>query len=651
MGLGFEPEAVMAAIARRAQQLTGADSGVVELLEGDEMVYRAATGAAEGTVGLRLDAYASLSGLCARTGTILRCDDTETDPRVNREACRRVGARSMLVVPLRHQDRSIGVLKVFSRQAAAFDDDHVAVLEVIAGFVAAALGHASDRLALRTSEEQFRQTFDTAPIGMALVALDGQWRRVNRVLAETLGYTPAELLAMTFQDVTHPEDLARDLEHVARLLRGELAQYTLEKRYVHRSGRLVHARLHVALVRDAQGAPLHFVSQIEDVTERRALETRLQLADRMASVGTLASGVAHEINNPLSYIVANLETIAEHVDELAPTLPARRTAELREILAETRLGADRVRKIVRGLSTFSRAEQERRGHVEIAAILELSINMAFAEIKHRARVVKVLEATPTVYADDSRLSQVFINLLVNAAQAIPEGQVERNTIRVTTSTDAQGRAVVDIADTGAGIPAHVRPRIFDPFFTTKPIGAGTGLGLAICHGIVADHGGELSLEATGPTGSTFRVVLPAAPAEAPAPPPATAHLGPSTGRGRVLVVDDDALVARAIVRVLHGEHEVIAVDSGRAALARLADGSHFDLVICDLMMPELTGMDVYDELQRTSPALLERVIFVTGGAFTDRAREFLHAIPNQWLEKPVDPQTLRALVRGFVRRR
>ncbi len=654
MALGHDPERVMPVIAHRAQVMTDADSGVVELVDGDEMVYRAVAGGATGLVGLRLAIATSLSGLCVRTGEILRCEDTDTDDRVDREACRRVGARSMIVVPLRHDRVAVGVLKVTSARPGAFTDTHVDALELVAGFVSAALVHAADKLALQASEERFRLTFDMAPIGMALVGLTGHWLRVNRAMCDVVGYTPEELIALTFQDLTHPDDLAIDLALVEQLLRGEIPRYSLAKRYFHKAGQVVHVMLHVSLVRDGAGQPLHFVSQVEDVTERKAIEARLQLGDRMASIGTLAAGVAHEINNPLAYIMSNLDMIVGELGELGGLpggAPAGRLKDLAELASEARTGAERVRKIVRGLKAFSRTDQEQIGPHDVRVILETAINMSFNEIRHRARLVKELGAVPVVEVDEARLGQVFINLLVNAAQALPEGHADRNEIRVTTLTAADGRAVIEVQDTGPGIAPEVMGRIFDPFFTTKPVGVGTGLGLSVCHGIVGDLGGEITVESRLGHGSTFRVTLPAAlvpPAANPSSPAAPRRR--VDGRARVLVIDDDPVVGTSLARVLKA-HDVTVVRGGADALAWLARTPDVDVILCDLMMPVMSGMEVHAELARTFPPLTERMVFMTGGAFTAAAGRFLDEVPNERVDKPFDLRSLRLLVERFMRHR
>jgi CheY-like chemotaxis protein len=247
---------------------------------------------------------------------------------------------------------------------------------------------------------------------------------------------------------------------------------------------------------------------------------------------------------------------------------------------------------------------------------------------------------------------VFINLLVNAAHAIPEGHVDKNEIRIVTKTDASGRAVIEVRDTGCGIPSEILHRIFDPFFTTEVVGEGTGLGLSICHGIVMGLGGELVAESEVGRGSTFRVCLPTTRLEPLAHQTERAPVvsRPPAGRsGTVLVVDDEPMIGATLRRMLAKEHNVTVVTDGQQALDLLLGGTRFDVILCDLMMPNVTGMDLYAELSRTLPEIVDRIVFLTGGAFTPAGISFLDSVPNQRLEKPFVPQNLRALVRAFVR--
>ncbi|MDB4996678.1 MAG: fixL4 [Myxococcaceae bacterium] len=386
-----------------------------------------------------------------------------------------------------------------------------------------------------------------------------------------------------------------------------------------------------------------------DISERKHVQAQLIQSSRLASLGTLAAGIAHEINNPLAYVISNLELLSEALGErdASKVLNVR---DLAEMMAQARDGAERVRKIVRGLKLFARADEEHRVVLDVRAAVDVSVDMAFNEIRHRARLVKNYGATPMIEADAGRLSQVFINLLVNAAQSIPEGQAEQNEITITTSTDSAGRAVVAVKDSGAGITAAIVDRIFEPFFTTKAVGVGTGLGLSISHGIVADLGGELTVESTVGKGTEFRVALPAA-AQAPSANEASviAVGEPSIRpRARVLIVDDDVQVLTVLRRILGRDHDIVSTSHARTALRLIAGGDRFDAILSDLMMPDMTGMELHAALVDFAPELAEHMIFMTGGAFTPTARAFLDGVPNRRVEKPFDAKELRAVVSACV---
>jgi len=403
--------------------------------------------------------------------------------------------------------------------------------------------------------------------------------------------------------------------------------------------------------------------------ERRQMQEELLISDRMVSVGVLAAGVGHEINNPLAASVGNLEVSLELLKVLERDLkrvtpeaiaaaPGAWQARLEQKLADVAVplrdalaAAGRVGEIVRDLRLFSRVrDEEQRGPIDLRPLLESTLRMAWNEIRHRARVVRDYRDIPPVWANEGRLGQVFLNLVINAAQAIPEGNSEGNEIRISTS-HLGDRVVVEVRDTGAGIAPEVLPRVFDVFFTTKPMGVGTGLGLTICHRLVTALGGTITAESKVGQGSCFRVVLPAAPDTRPATADQTPEPEVIPGRrGRVAVIDDDADVAIMVARLLGARHDVVSFLSAREAMGRLRDGD-FDVIFCDLMMPDLTGMDLRAALALKAPELLERMVFMTAGAFTPRAREFLEQSTTLRVEKPFDRKELLALVATLVARR
>jgi signal transduction histidine kinase len=382
------------------------------------------------------------------------------------------------------------------------------------------------------------------------------------------------------------------------------------------------------------------VGMMRDITREREAQEQVMVSDRMASVGMLAAGVAHEINNPLAAALANLELMSMSfgAEGVAPD----EAGEFREMLDDARVAVERVRQIVRDLKIFSRHEEPLDGVVDVGRTLESTLRMAWNEIRHRATLVKEIASTPPVLGSESRLGQVFLNLIVNAAQAIPEGRAQNNTIRVKTFANGP-HVVVEISDTGCGMSPETLPKLFTPFFTTKPQGEGTGLGLAIVYRIVTGLNGTIDVTSEPGQGSTFRVTLPAAVASPTVSRTVSTTVGtPARRRGRILVVDDDAIVGNSIRRMLSAQHDVETTTRARDALDRIRNGERFDVIVCDLMMPEMTGVQLHAELRALEHA--DRMVFLTGGAFTSEAQAFLATIENPQLEKPFDVNELKALI-------
>ena len=472
---------------------------------------------------------------------------------------------------------------------------------------------------------------------------------VNEAFCQLTGYSRQELLWRTARDLNLWETPVEQ-ERMASRMREHGMVRGLESRVRTQAGDLRDVLVYVGIAEYA-GTP-HIVSMYPDVTERKQMQARLLLADRMASVGTLAAGVAHEINNPLAYVSANLgyahAELTRMMEAGAPVQPLKAVCAA---LAESVHGADRVQSIVSELKTFSRESQEPIRAVDVKKVLDSTLNLASAEIRHRARLVKSYgEGVPAVRGNESRLAQVFLNLLVNAAQAIPsDGDAEHHEIRVTTRLAGPRWVSVEISDTGAGIAPELMGRIFDPFFTTKPPGVGTGLGLSICHNLVTSLGGEIHVHSDLGRGTTFQVLLPSSdtPMEVSPPRPQVLEIA-DLPRGRVLIIDDEPLLCSALERILRPHHDVEFTTLAAEALPRLEAGERFDLILCDLMMPRMNGMDFHAALHRLRPELTGRVIFLTGGAFTAQARAFLERVPNRRVEKPFNARALLDVTREVL---
>jgi PAS domain S-box-containing protein len=414
----------------------------------------------------------------------------------------------------------------------------------------------------------------------------------------------------------------------------------------------------VAPIVDENGKLWGAVIVFRDVSEQRRLEERVARADRLASLGTLAAGIAHEINNPLTFILGNVSVVLRELQSLKESLqrvslpaessvdPATRLGQVEEALIEVNEGAERIQQIISDLRIFARPESNKQSG-DVTAAIEWALRVAGSLARERARVELDLKPIPPARGDGTRLGQVFLNLLINAAQAIPVGHAAANRIRVSTALDQKQKIVVSIADTGCGMSPETVKRIFDPFFTTKPVGSGTGLGLSICHGIVQGLGGEIAVESTPGKGSLFRVLLP--PGEAAVEARSAEPTKPPSGRwGRILVVDDDAMLRRAMNRMLGFRHSVRLAANAREALDALTADPNFDLVLCDVMMPDVSGIELFERIRARWPHLAPRVAFLTGAGFTPSVADFLASIENPRLTKPFNANALNEFVQTLL---
>ncbi len=505
-----------------------------------------------------------------------------------------------------------------------------------------------------------RRIIEVLPVGILAYRRDKPIF-ANSVAGGQLGVPVDELLDIPIHEIIETFFRADERKQgIARLRKAQAGRDLppIERHLRSRTGAESVVEMQTITV-ELEGAPAQ-VTVVRDLTEQRRMEAQVAQADRMAALGRIAAGVAHELNNPLSYVLGNLEVAREelpnlleecrllhgkiaHDPELAPRVArlSERLVELTSVVRDASEGADRVRAIMRDLKSFSRSDaDDRREPVDVNRPLDAAVRMAWREIQPRARLVQDRQPVPVVLGVEGRLCQVFLNLLVNAAEALPEGESHAHEVRIQTSTGPNGDAVVEIADTGPGIAADELPHLFEPFFTTKGVGHGTGLGLSICHDIVRAHGGTIEVVSAVGEGARFRVTLPPATIDAPARVP-----GPvSTRRGKVLVVDDEPHVAATLRQLLARDHDVTVLTNAREALGRIVGGERFDVIFCDLLMPEMSGMDFHAAVMPVARDQSDRIVFMTGGAYTPVLREFLEQVPNRHLEKPFALRDVRDAV-------
>jgi len=497
--------------------------------------------------------------------------------------------------------------------------------------------------AARASDAMFRAVYLNAGLGVLL--RDAKTERVvaNPTFQRMIKRSSEELRALTMAELVYPEDAAASAKAHADLLVGTVDAYELERRFVRSDGELVWGHETVSLVRGHDGAPHQVVEMIVDITDRKRMETQLMLSDRLASLGTMAAGVGHEINNPLTWIAGNITLALEILRDMGPRAETEPLSEILDALDEAAAGTTRVSAIVHDLQLFSRVDDTPGATADPNQVVQSTSRMLRNELKHRTEFELDLDPVPKVVGDAPRIGQILTNLVVNALHALPDRPLGQNLIRVSTRLE-HDRVVLSVHDNGTGVPPALRSRIFDPFFTTKDVGAGTGLGLSICHSLVTRLGGRIELDSEVDRGTVFRVYLvPAVGAEKSSTP--TGGVERVAERKRVLCIDDEPSVGRLIARFLRGAHDVVVETDGEHAFERLRSGEHYDAIICDIMMPTMSGIDLFDRIKQLDPSLAERCGFITGGVFTERARSFAEALPSTRLvRKPFQPKTIKALV-------
>ena len=492
------------------------------------------------------------------------------------------------------------------------------------------LSETSPELQLKQLEAELRAVLDAVHSGALLIAVDGQIRFANAHFGVLFGLDLSVLASLARID-----DLARLLEPLLCVPAAFVAPWksfaagatvpTHDELEWAGPARRVFER-HARPVLDNEGRPLGWLEIYSEITSQRHIQSKLVQTEKMAALGQLVSGIAHELNNPLTSIMGYAQLALGRAPE---TL----TDDVKMIFAE----AERARRIVKNLLFFARQAQPERTRVDLNEIVERTVALRGYELKIENIAIRCELATdlPATLADPHQLQQVVLNLLVNAEQAILESR-GRGTILLSTRKTVESRLLVEVSDDGPGIPPEIASRIFDPFFTTKPPGLGTGLGLSIVYGIVEQHGGDVAFENLPAGGAKFTVEIPllsVPPEIASAAVESSANAG-EVSAGRVLVVEDEPTVAQLIRDVLCEEgHKVEAVLDSQEGLTRLAR-SRYDLIICDLRMPRLDGPAFYDALVRTQSPARDRILFITGDTLGPHTVEFLKSRQLPFLAKP-----------------
>nr|WP_176392325.1 ATP-binding protein [Sphingomonas sp. CDS-1] len=617
-------------VVRALRIIPLATGAIVEMRDGEEVVYRAVSGTSIKQIGLRLALSGSLSGTCIATGETQFCHDSETDPRVDRDACRKVGVRSMMLVPLPYHGQTVGVLKVYSDRMAAFTRADLDIVRLMAGPIITGFANAAHSDAAR----RFAATFEQAAVGLAHCSPEGRFLLVNDRFCDIAGYSREELAGLDYRQITHPADYEIDARLAGRLLLGEISDFAYEKRYVRKDGGVVWINLTVSLVRDAAGGPDFFVSVVEDISARHSAEMA-----SAAKTGFLAN-MSHEIRTPMNGILGFADLL------LGAGLPPEQHHQVKMI-------ADSGRAMMRLLNDILDLSKVEAGQMEIAHepfdlihALDACLNLVRASAGQKGveLIRDIADDLPRMMLGDGlRLRQVVLNLLGNAVKFTAEGHVA---LRV--HLDGADRLVIAVEDSGPGIAPERQAAIFEKFVQadvgTAARFGGSGLGLSISAQLVTLMNGELSLDSTVGQGSRFTLHLPFEQADAAAlssialPPAGTAvHLADL----RVLVAEDHD-VNQELVRAMLERIGCTAtiVPNGAQALAAVLrareEGAPYDILLMDMQMPVMDGLDAARAIRGQGVTAHELpILALTANAFGEDVHASLAAGMQAHLVKPL----------------
>ncbi|MFL5520165.1 MAG: PAS domain S-box protein [Gemmatimonadales bacterium] len=511
---------------------------------------------------------------------------------------------------------------------------------VVTGIVASLRDVTEERAraaALARSEARYTRLVESASDAIFTVDQDGRFTAVNHSLERATGVERSALIGAPLARVVDARDVAVAEQLLRQTFDGERCKGSV--RYRAADGSVRQGAVITAPVFE-DGVISGALGIMRDVTEDQRLAEQLLQQEKLAAVGQLVSGVAHELNNPLAGVMA--------FSELLLTSGAVHEPDARHALETIHHEAMRAAKIVSHLLTFARQRSAERTDADLNAIVTDTLALRRYALRAAQVELDVMldPALPRTWADPFQLQQVVLNLVCNAEHALADWHGTR---RITVWTRHEGeRLVIGVADTGPGVPPEQRDRIFNPFYTTKPVGQGTGLGLSISDGIVREHGGQVRVESQPGEGATFFVELPllsAAPRNRSVAEPGRS---PARARRRVLVVDDEAAMRSAISTFLATlGHTVTTASDGTEARALLA-ANEYDVVLLDLRMPDLGGDTLYEELRDRDPRHARRVVFVTGDVQSDQARRFLAHTGRPVVGKPFQLDELATALAGVT---
>ena len=545
------------------------------------------------------------------------------------------GILSLLATPLIFEDKVIGQFALYSTEKNFFTVRERLILDRIARQVAPSVRNSI----LYQEADRFALALDSIGEAVAFLDLDLKVRHVNRAFEDTFGYTADDLQGQTIQIIGETPDEEIEAEIFENESVGGWSGEVIRKT---KSGELLDVLLNVAPVKDKSGQMIGWISVSRNITERKKTAERLTEQSRLASVGELAAGVAHEINNPLTTILLGSQLMSES------DLPRDTLADLVTISNAARRAAT----IVQSLLLFARREDPQREAMGLDTVVEQALELKKYDFRENNinTVLDFEQQLPNCLVDNQQMSQVIVNILNNAEQALV---THRNGGEITIKIQSTPETVtVEIRDDGPGIEPKMLHKIFEPFFTTKEIGEGTGLGLSICHGIVQQHGGEMWAASKIGAGMPFFVQLPITSVAGVSPSEQNQPTGLNiASKGRLLVVDDEPAIRQLVAKGLGEDFEMVdQAPDGEAALAMI-QSSIYDCILLDLKMPGISGMEVYERTAGYDHGLADRIIIMTGDTASPETASFLAALGNAVIHKPFTLEDVKENISKVIGKR
>ena len=652
--LELNPTRVLQRFMEAVVDVAQADGAALGLVLVDGRVRVTASGGLIASLRDEILPAESALGRVARNGKAWTVDDLRARPDAAvlgaQLGADELGVRAMAVVPIHRSGEKIGSLALVTRTPRRFSAEDLSRVEALADMLSVALANAELVETLRQAEWRFRTLFRAAPDAVFTVLKSGRMREANDYVRELVGRDPVQMMGRQFTDLVSEEDRAAVIAAMEGAFNGKPARIEARVRREEAEGEATTRLVAMAASRVPEAEPPTVLVIARDMTAEREMRARLMESERLAAVGELVAGVAHEVNNPLSSISAYAQLLLRDAT-MSPS--TRESVEI--IRAET----SRATQVVKDLLAFARRSTPERQPVDLLEVIERSLRLrAYQLSTSNIAVERDFPAeVPAVIGDARQLQQVVLNLVTNAIQAMVAQGAGGGALRVTTRTEGSD-VILEVADTGPGVPTAARKHIFEPFFTTKNEGEGTGLGLSVSYGIITALGGTIELAESGAVGACFRVKLPTGGLGAEEGLPARARrdsieMAIPTNRSvlaglRLLVVDDEASLRRGIEAFgrLRG-FDVVSAEEGRSALD-LVRATSFDAVVCDLRMPGMGGVEFHEALRKERPGLAARTVFITGDMLTPLARS-APASRQPLLPKPFSFERLEETLVAIVR--